>query len=55
MPRADFEKFNGQARARGDKPLANPRNGAAGSLRQLDSRITASRPLSFYAYALGAW
>ena len=55
MPRADFEKFNEKARARGDKPLANPRNGAAGSLRQLDSRITASRPLSFYAYALGAY
>ena len=54
MPRADFEAFNKKARARGDKPLANPRNGAAGSLRQLDSRITASRPLSFYAYALGA-
>ena len=54
MPRAAFEAFNARARARGDKPLANPRNGAAGSLRQLDSRITASRPLSFYAYALGA-
>jgi DNA ligase (NAD+) len=54
MPRADFEAFNAKARARGEKPLANPRNGAAGSLRQLDSRITASRPLSFYAYALGA-
>jgi DNA ligase (NAD+) len=55
MPRAEFEKFNKKARDRGDKPLANPRNGAAGSLRQLDSRITASRPLSFYAYALGAY
>src|SRR3990167_4288340 len=54
MPRAAFEAFNARARAKGDKPLANPRNGAAGSLRQLDSRITASRPLSFYAYALGA-
>ena len=54
MPRAAFKAFNEKARARGDKPLANPRNGAAGSLRQLDSRITASRPLSFYAYALGA-
>ena len=54
MPRAAFEAFNTRARAKGDKPLANPRNGAAGSLRQLDSRVTASRPLSFYAYALGA-
>ena len=55
MPRAAFEAFNEKARARGDKPLANPRNGAAGSLRQLDSRITAARPLDFYAYALGTW
>jgi DNA ligase (NAD+) len=58
MPRADFEEFNKQARERGEKTLANPRNGAAGSLRQLDSKITASRPLSFYAYGLGkvsAW
>lgn len=54
MPRAAFDAFNTRARAKGDKPLANPRNGAAGSLRQLDSRVTASRPLSFYAYALGA-
>ena len=55
MPRAGFEAFNARARARGEKPLANPRNGAAGSLRQIDSRVTAARPLSFYAYALGAW
>ena len=55
MPRAGFEAFNERARARGEKPLANPRNGAAGSLRQLDSRVTATRPLGFYAYALGAW
>lgn len=53
MPRAAFEDFNERAREAGDKPLANPRNGAAGSLRQLDSRITAQRPLAFYAYALG--
>ncbi|MEO6171875.1 MAG: NAD-dependent DNA ligase LigA, partial [Arenimonas sp.] len=53
MPRAEFESFNVRARERGDKALANPRNGAAGSLRQLDSKITASRPLSFYAYGLG--
>jgi DNA ligase (NAD+) len=54
MPRAAFERFNARARERGEKTLANPRNGAAGSLRQLDPRVTASRPLSFYAYALGA-
>jgi DNA ligase (NAD+) len=54
MPRKAFEQFNENARARGEKPLANPRNGAAGSLRQLNPKITASRPLSFYAYALGA-
>ncbi len=53
MPRAGFEAYNARARETGDKPLANPRNGAAGSLRQLDSRITAQRPLAFYAYALG--
>jgi len=53
MPRAGFEAFNTRARERGEKPLANPRNGAAGSLRQLDSRITAQRPLAFYAYAVG--
>ncbi len=53
MPRAGFEKFNERARAHGEKPLANPRNGAAGSLRQLDPKVTAQRPLAFYAYALG--
>jgi DNA ligase (NAD+) len=53
MPRADFEKYNEHARERGGKVLANPRNGAAGSLRQLDPRITAKRPLAFYAYAAG--
>ncbi len=53
MPRADFEKYNERARASGEKVLANPRNGAAGSLRQLDSRITARRPLSFFAYGIG--
>jgi DNA ligase (NAD+) len=54
MPRAAFEKFNDRARGQGEKPLANPRNGAAGSLRQLDPRITAKRPLAFFAYGLGA-
>jgi len=55
MPRAGFEAWNEQARASDGKikVLANPRNGAAGSLRQLDPRITAQRPLAFYAYALG--
>jgi len=53
MPKEAFERWNEAARARGDKPMANPRNGAAGSLRQLDPRVTAQRPLAFYAYALG--
>ncbi|TKB50656.1 NAD-dependent DNA ligase LigA [Ferrimonas sediminicola] len=53
MPKAGFEAFNERARAKGGKTFVNPRNAAAGSLRQLDSRITASRPLSFYAYSLG--
>lgn len=50
----DFEKMNRQAAERGEKEFANPRNAAAGSLRQLDSKITAKRPLSFFAYGLGA-
>lgn len=53
MPKAAFERFNEQALAHGEKPLANPRNGAAGSLRQLDPRITAKRPLAFFAYGIG--
>ena len=53
MTRADMEAFNERARAAGDKPLVNPRNGAAGSLRQLDPRITAKRPLNMYCYSLG--
>lgn len=54
MPRAGFLEFNQRALERGEKTLANPRNGAAGSLRQLDPTITAQRPLAFYAYGLGA-
>src|SRR5690349_17360988 len=55
MPRAGFEKYNENARASEGriKPLINPRNAAAGSLRQLDPRITAQRPLAFFAYAVG--
>ena len=53
MTRADMEAFNEQARRAGEKTLVNPRNGAAGSLRQLDPRITAGRPLRMYCYSLG--
>lgn len=53
MLHKDFEAFNEYARKHGEKPLANPRNGAAGSLRQLDPAITAKRRLSFFAYAIG--
>lgn len=53
MPLAGFAKYNERAREQGEKVFANPRNAAAGSLRQLDSRITAQRPLQFYAYAMG--
>lgn len=54
MLRADFEYLNQQQQARGEKLFANPRNAAAGALRQLDSRITAARKLTFFAYGLGA-
>ncbi len=53
MPKAGFERWNEQARLTGEKIFANPRNAAAGSLRQLDPRITALRPLAFYAYGIG--
>lgn len=53
MPKAAFDRYNAEALAKGDKPLANPRNGAAGSLRQLDPRVTARRPLAFFAYGIG--
>lgn len=51
--KADFAAHNKRALAAGEKPMVNPRNGAAGSLRQLDSRITATRPLTIYCYAVG--
>ena len=53
MHRADFQRLNEQQAASGQKIFANPRNASAGSLRQLDSRITAGRPLRFFAYGLG--
>lgn len=53
LPHQGFERLNAQAAARGDKTFANPRNAAAGSLRQLDPRITAARPLSFCCYGWG--
>ena len=53
MPHEGFEGLNAQARARGEKIFVNPRNAAAGSLRQLDPRITARRPLEFTAYSTG--
>ncbi|MEF3089833.1 NAD-dependent DNA ligase LigA [Raoultella scottii] len=53
LPQAGFEKINEEARRSGGKVFANPRNAAAGSLRQLDSRITAKRPLTFFCYGVG--
>ncbi|NOQ63595.1 MAG: NAD-dependent DNA ligase LigA [Methyloprofundus sp.] len=53
MPIADFERFNQQALANDTKGFVNPRNAAAGSLRQLDSNMTAQRPLAFYSYGIG--
>ncbi|OIQ25962.1 NAD-dependent DNA ligase LigA [uncultured Vibrio sp.] len=53
MPKAGFERLNKEALLKGEKVFVNPRNAAAGSLRQLDSKIAAQRPLSFYAYSVG--
>tara|TARA_R110001592_G_scaffold363395_1_gene687561 strand:+ start:77228 stop:79258 length:2031 start_codon:yes stop_codon:yes gene_type:complete len=53
MPRAGFEQLNERAREAGEKPFVNPRNAAAGSLRQLDARITAQRPLEMCSYGVG--
>ena len=53
MKRTNFERFNARALAAGEKTLVNPRNGAAGGVRQLDSKVAASRMLSFFAYGLG--
>ncbi len=53
MPKAGFEKLNQRARDLGEKTFVNPRNAAAGSLRQLDPKITAQRPLALYCYAVG--
>lgn len=53
LPQAGFEKINDDARRTGGKVFANPRNAAAGSLRQLDPRITAKRPLTFFCYGVG--
>ena len=53
MRRDDFERLNDQQRAQGQKTYVNPRNTAAGAVRQLDPAVTAARPLSFFAYGLG--
>lgn len=54
IPKAGFEAYNNKAREREEKTFANPRNAAAGSLRQLNPAITASRPLAIYCYGIGA-
>jgi DNA ligase (NAD+) len=53
IPKKDFEQLNAEQLKQGGKIFANPRNAAAGSLRQLDPRITAARPLSFFPWGLG--
>lgn len=54
MPKAGFAALNLRQEEKGEKPFANPRNAAAGSLRQLDPKVTATRPLSFFCYGVGA-
>ena len=54
LPKAGFEAINARARQEGGREFANPRNAAAGSLRQLDPRISAQRPLAFFCYGFGA-
>lgn len=53
IPLEEFSEYNNKAIERGEKPMVNPRNGAAGSLRQIDPSVTDSRPLSMYCYSLG--
>jgi len=53
MRKSEFDALNDRLRAEGEDPFANPRNAAAGTIRQLDPTITAERPLSFFAYAVG--
>ncbi|MFT6924544.1 MAG: DNA ligase (NAD+) [Psychromonas sp.] len=55
MPKIGFNKLNDGLIKAGEKPFVNPRNAAAGSLRQLDSKIAASRPLAFYCYSVGVF
>jgi len=55
MPTKGFKRYNEDLVAKGEKPLVNPRNGAAGAMRQLDPNLSAQRPLAFYAYALGVY
>jgi DNA ligase (NAD+) len=55
MPLAGFKALNQEQVKKGEKPYVNPRNAAAGSLRQLDPRICAARPLDFFCYGIGLW